>query len=108
MEKNNEWKECTGNQGLWLPTEKGATIEGEVVEIKQGQYGLQLTIADVKGNKVQTPSHRALQARLNEFVIGDGIKIVFLGVDLPKIKGQSGVHLYQAYRKPGLTDVEVV
>lgn len=96
----SEWEEIKGNSGLWIPEKKDESVEGEVVEIKKGLYGLQLVIQKADGTKATTPSHKALQSRLTDFQVGDFIKIVYLGVDLPKVKGQQGTRLYSVFRKP--------
>jgi hypothetical protein len=100
------WEEVSNNAGLWLPTVKGEVIEGCVTEVKQGLYGLQLTIETKDGVK-STPSHKALVGRLVGFQVGDLIKVEYLGTDLPKVKGQNGVRLYSVFRKPPVETDEV-
>lgn len=101
-----EWTEVKSDTGIWVPTQKGEQIEGEVVEIRKGLYGIQLVIETSQGNKLTTPSHKALQSRLVGFQVGDFIKVVFQGADLPKVKGQQGTRLYAVFRKPSPADVE--
>lgn len=104
----NEWEEVKGDAGgIWLPQKKDEQIEGEIVEIKQGQYGIQVTVLNAKGSKMSTPSHKALQSRLGGFQVGDFIKIVYLGADLPKLKGQQGTRLYAVFKRPEVEQEEV-
>ena len=86
------------NYRLWLPETKDEVLIGEVIEVNtEGQYGLQLVLVKEDGEKATTPSHKALQSRLTNFQVGDKLKIVFIGTDLPKIKGQNGTRLYTVY-----------
>jgi hypothetical protein len=105
MEKNNEWTEVGNTQGLWLPVTKGEVLEGVVIEVKEGLYGLQIAIENKEGVHT-TPSHKALVGRLKAFLVGDSIKIEFLGCELPKVKGQQGTRLYAVFRKPNLEEAE--
>lgn len=96
MEKQEgEWEEVVGSQGIWLPTNKGDSIQGTVQELKQETYGVQAIIKGDNDLLIKTPSHKALQGRLSNVQIGDYIKIEYLGEELPKVKGQKGVRLYK-------------
>ncbi|MCX6654323.1 MAG: hypothetical protein NTY03_04280 [Candidatus Bathyarchaeota archaeon] len=103
MEKNKEWTEVGNTQGLWLPVTKGEVLEGVVIEVKEGLYGLQLSIENKEGVHT-TPSHKALVGRLKAFQVGDSIKVEYLGTELPKVKGQQGTRLYSVFRKPNLVE----
>jgi hypothetical protein len=94
-----EWIEVKSESNIWLPEEKNSTIQGVVINVEKGQYGLQLAIETMPGVVIWTPSHKALQCRLVHFVPGDWVKIVYLGADLPKVKGQQGTRLYQVFKK---------
>ena len=95
----NEWQEVKSDTGIWVPTQIGEAVEGEVIEIKQGQYGVQIVLETGQGIKITTPSHKALQARLYGFKPGDFIRIVYQGTDLPKLKGNQPTRLYAVFRK---------
>jgi len=97
MEETNNWEEIKSDRVLWLPEVEGSELMGEVVEITQGQYGIQLVILNKEGEKITTPSHKALQVRLFNFKVGDKLKIKFMGIELPKIEGQNGTRLYTVY-----------
>ena len=97
MVETNNWEEVKSGTGLWLPETEGEELIGEVTESIEGQYGIQLVLLKADGEKVTTPSHKALQSRLTNFKAGDMLKIVFKGTDLPKIKGQNGTRLYTVF-----------
>jgi len=97
MKETDEWEEVKIDTGLWLPETEGEELIGEVAEIIEGQYGIQLVIMMADGEKITTPSHKALQSRLFKFKAGDKLKIVFKGTELPKVKGQNGTRLYTVY-----------
>ena len=84
------------NLNIWLPTEENQQIEGEVKKVSEGKYGLQYDI-DVDGEVLTTPSHKVLQNRLKEVVEGNKIKIVYLGEQSPKVRGESPMKMYDVY-----------
>ena len=96
---SQEWNELKSDSGIWKPEQKDEKLEGEVIEIKQGPYGLQLTVETADGGKVTTPSHKALQTRIGAVKAGDIVRIVFVGTDLPKVKGQNPTRLYSVFIK---------
>lgn len=93
------WVENEGSQGIWLPKEKGDVLQGKVVELRQGIYGIQLLVKDEKENIQTTPSHKALQSRLGGIQVGDFVRIVLQGTDLPKVKGHKPTMLYKVFVK---------
>lgn len=105
---NEEWIESKGDSGIWLPETKGDTLEGEVNEIKSGPYGAQLTLEKADGDKVTTPSHKVLQYRIGSVKVGDFVRIVYAGTELPKVKGQNPTRLYSVYIKNPKHAEEVV
>jgi len=90
------WEKQEGNMDFWNPTE-GEELIGEVMELIQGNYGLQIAVKKADGSVVTTPSHKVLQAKLNKIEKGNKVKIVYVKQDLPKVKGQNGVKLYEVY-----------
>jgi hypothetical protein len=92
-----KWEEVKGESNVWLPEEK-ESIEGFIMSIVQGQYGLQATI---KGEKQEwtTPSHKVLQTRLSGCKVGDYVKITFEKEELPKVKGQKPTKIYSIQRR---------
>jgi len=90
------WEKQEGNMDFWNPGE-GEELIGEVIELIQGNYGLQISVKKEDGSVMTTPSHKVLQAKLSKIKVGDKVKIVYVKQDLPKIKGQNGVKLYEVY-----------
>ena len=99
MENEENWEEVKSSTGLWLPEKENESVQGVITEIKEGQYGLQVVIEDENGESITTPSHKVLQTRLNGFNVGDSVRIVFTGTDLPKVKGQNETRLYSVFQK---------
>jgi len=93
-----EWEELSGNSDLWLPKTKMETIEGVVKEKKDNQYGVQVVLISKDNKEYVTPSHKVLQCKLSNVKVNDFIKIVYMGQELPKVKGQSGTMLYNVLR----------
>jgi len=92
-----EWQEVKSDSGIWIPTGAGDSIEGVVLAVLTGMYGLQLSIETKPGFILLTPSHKALQSRIIHFKVEERIKIVYDGAELPKVKGQQGVRLYRVF-----------
>ena len=97
-----EWQEVSGNSGMWTPKNKGDFIQGMVIEVREGQYGKQITVKDANNVTYLTPSHKALQSRIADIKVNDIIKIEFQGQDLPKVKGQMGTMLYKVFKQKEL------
>lgn len=94
----DKWQEVKGSQGIWLPSKPLDSIEGAIIALAQGQYGVQATIETAQGVMI-TPSHKVLQARLTECKIGDFVKIVFEREELPTVKGRQGTKIYKLMKK---------
>jgi len=90
------WEKQEGNMDFWNPAE-GEELIGEVKELVAGNYGLQIQVLKEDKTVVTTPSHKVLQAKLSKIKVGDKVKIVYVKQDLPKIKGQNGVKLYEVF-----------
>lgn len=97
MEEN--WEEMKGNSGLWLPSKPGDFLEGSIIALSQGLYGVQADVDAGNLGILRTPSHKVLQAKLKDCKIGDYVKIIYEKTDLPKVKGQHGAMLYKVMRK---------
>ena len=92
------WTEETENSDFWSPKEKGDSIEGTIVDIMNGKYGRQLVIETTDKKQIITPAHKVLQQKLSNKVVGDMIKIVFDGQQLPSVKGEKGAMIYKVFR----------
>ena len=100
MNEQTDWVEQEANEGMWMPKEAGEEIIGEIVEIEDaGQFGRQLEILTLEGKKYITPSHKVLQARITKARIGNMIRIVFKGEELPKVKGRNPTKIYAVFCK---------
>jgi hypothetical protein len=85
--------------GFWIPTVKGDDLIGVVKEIDtETQFGTQYTIErDSDKELLRTQSHAVLMNRMAKAKVGDHVKIVFLGEDLPKTKGRNPTKLYDVF-----------
>jgi hypothetical protein len=95
--ENGNWVEENGESSIWLPKVKDEELAGEVVEIRQGTYGLQVGVRTDGGRVLYTPSHKALQSRLVNLKLGDSVRIVFRGEDVPRVKGRNPAKLYSVF-----------
>ena len=87
----------TGN--MWQPEQKEDSLIGEITEITDGNYGLQYTIRKADNEIIRTPSHKVLQNRMAGMKKGDKIKIVFIGEEAPKVRGQNPLKMYDVFKK---------
>ena len=84
--------------GIWLPKDEKEILEGEVTSInREGLYGTQYTIKKSDGEEVVTPSHKVLQNRMQKAAVGTKVKIVFVGTEPPKIRGQNPTTMYDVF-----------
>ena len=93
----SEWKEI-GAAKVWLPEEEDDEIQGEVLGIQQGAYGMQLVLK-TKDGELLTPSHKVLQNRLALVKVGDVVKIVYTGKEKSKQKGHQDMSMYSVFVK---------
>ena len=99
MPEDSEWKKIETGSNFWNPEREGEELKGLVVEKTTGIYGDRWSIQTNKDTTIMTPSHKVLQARLQEVKIGDTIRIVYKGTMPPKIRGQNPTTLYEVYIK---------
>ena len=87
-EQEDEWEEVDRMlPAVWLPREKGESLEGKVLEKVEGMYGEQLVLGNTEKNiQLRTPSHKVLQRKLKAINVGDWIKIEYSG----QIKTKTG------------------
>ena len=91
------WEKQESNKDFWNPEKEGEELIGEMIEIRQGAYGNQYLIKKENGEEIFTPSHKVLQGKMSKVCGGDKVKLVFIKQDLPKIKGQQGVKIYDVF-----------
>ena len=86
--------ESTGD--IWKPKEKGEEKIGVVEDIIEGKFGKQYILL-VGDDAIKTPSHRVLQNRMADVKRGQTVKIIFLGTELPTVKGNNPTAMYDVY-----------
>lgn len=94
-----EWIEEKENSDFWMPTKQGEAIEGTIVDVMNGKYGRQLVIEGIDKKQYITPAHKVLQQKLSNKIVGNRIKIVFDGQQLPSVKGEKGAMIYKVFRQ---------
>jgi len=100
MDNLSDWvKDETPNRDFWKPTKEGETLEGTVLEKKQGNFGLQITLKLADGSEVKTPSHKVLQNRLANKEVGQMLRIVYTGQLAPRVRGENPIQTYDVYTK---------
>jgi hypothetical protein len=91
LEKNPE--DIKDNSRYWKPTQIGQTLEGEIVEITEGEYngkqlGDVLIIITPEGDEKETPAHRDLQEYIPQLMEGDKILIKLVELEEIEIRGE--------------------
>lgn len=87
------------NKSFWLPEKEGDKISGKIVDIIDGEFGKTYSIEQENKEIINTPSHKVLQNRLVGAEIGDVIGVVYMGEELPKVKGQNPLKMYDIFIK---------
>ena len=83
---------------MWLPEKEKEEIIGVVVDINlDGLYGKQYTLKTDDGKSIQLPSHKVLEARLISVKVNDKIKVVYLGEEPAKVKGNNPTRMYDVF-----------
>jgi hypothetical protein len=65
----------------------GSSIEGKIIAIEKGDYGLQAIIEDAKGKTYMTPAHYGMQQFMDHVKEGQSIKVTLTGT----YKGKKGL-----------------
>ena len=96
--EEEKWKEVIGGSGdRWEPKEINEELTGLIISINDGIYGKQFIIQQKDGKEIRTPSHKVLQNRMDELEINTEVKIVYLGEEPPKIRGQQPTKMYKVF-----------
>lgn len=94
----NEWKEQTTDFNVWKPTVEQEELKGFLKEVKDsGDFGKQYLIMKSETEEIWTPSHKVLQNRMINAKVGDEVKIVYEGEELPTVKGNNKTKMYKVY-----------
>jgi len=88
--------ECLSD--LWLP-EIGDTIQGVIIDKKDGSFGLQVLIEGINKERWLTPSHKLLVEKLSKCEIGEIVIISLRKELLPKVLGRNPTKIYKVLRK---------
>jgi hypothetical protein len=91
------FEEVKKDMNIWLPQVKDDQIEGKLVEKKEGKYGTQFCIDDERIGRVYTPSHKVVQNRMNDVIIGSFVRIVYTGKEAPSVRGQNPTSMYKVF-----------
>lgn len=93
-----EWKpaddeeEVDGDLNIWNPAvdgKEGDELEGEVVALEEGMYGIEAKISrGIDAEILTTPAHKVLQSALAKLTVGDVVRITYTG----SYKAQSGMY----------------
>lgn len=82
---------------VWHPLAEGEQLTGTIKKVGKGSYGKYLLIENELGDIYETPSHVVLQSKIEELVVGEKVRIRYLG----KKSTRSGrkVNNYRLQRK---------
>lgn len=97
-EMNEGWEEVKAGN-YWSPDKEGEAVEGVIISIDKGQWGLKITLEQKDKKLIVLPNHAVLQSRLQNCKIGDLIKVVFEKTELPTVKGHNPTNIYKVLRK---------
>jgi len=91
-----KFEKVESQMSFWKPESIGEEIEGEVTLVEEDDFGLRVKIKS--GNdEITLPSHKLLQNRLKMVKVRDYIKVQYTGEELPKIKGNNPLKLYDVW-----------
>lgn len=91
-----EW-EKQESSSIWIPTEEGEELIGDVLDISEGTYGPQYLIKKDDGTELRTPSHKVLQNRMGNASVGSRVKIVYMGQEPPSVRGNNPTRIYEVF-----------
>jgi hypothetical protein len=95
------FKKVEPKSDIWTP-HPGDDLVGTVAERVVGMFGEQLVIEDERTHElVRTPSHKVLQSRLADVLLGARVRIVALADLPPKVRGQNPTKMYEVYVDDG-------
>lgn len=89
----------------WKPGEIGDSIEGNIYEINEGQYGKQLVLdmGDDENGEIVTctlPSHKQLQNFIPKLKVGEYIRVELVKILPAKIEGRNDTMIYKVQKDP--------
>jgi hypothetical protein len=96
--ENMDFEEIEISGGFWKPETSGDMVEGTIVSMEEGMFGLSVTLASPDGDEYVLPAHRNLQLKLAQLSEGDFVKIVFEGEQENTRPGHNNTRIYNVYR----------
>ena len=93
------WEKQAAVNGFWEPQAKGDALEGELVEKREGPYGIQFILKDKEGGLHATKAWKVLISRMDRAKIGDMVRIVYQGKEETAIKGKNPANLFDVFIK---------
>ncbi len=91
------WNEVPSSE-YWNPETQNESIEGELIDIVEGNFGKQYAIKNLENGKIiLTPSHKVLQSQMATVKIGNVVKLVFVEEIPNVVKGRSATKMYKIY-----------
>jgi hypothetical protein len=96
-DENMDFEEVEIDNGFWKPETSGDTLEGTIVSMEDGLFGLTVTLASPNGDEYVLPSHKNLQLKLSQLSEGDFVRIVFKGEQENTRPGHNNTRIYQVF-----------
>lgn len=97
-----------GDEGYtpyWRPNTKGESIEGNIYDFEENDYGnkqIVLYVGEENDDMLLTtlPSHRNLMRYYSNLEIGDYIRVTVTDVKAPMKEGQFPINIYKVEKDP--------
>lgn len=94
-------------EGKWDPKKVGASIEGNVFEKTEDDYGKTVITLDL-GDDEKTgemitcdlPTHKHIQGFVNNIDVGDYIRVTVIKIIEPKQEGFHAMNIYKVEKDP--------
>ena len=100
QEKNpfgDKFEKVENEGSFWKPLEIGEKVQGELIDVTEGNFGDIYKLKTDSGDEILLPSHAVLLNRMKNANIGDHIGVILVDKELPKVKGQHPTMMYDVY-----------
>ena len=85
------------SSSVWEPA-KGEELIGELIGSEDGKFGTQYIIKrESDGESVKMGTWKVLISRMAGAKIGDIVKIVFVGEELPTVRGNKPTKIFEVF-----------
>ena len=91
-----EFEERTGGN-FWKPENEGDSVEGRLVEIRDGKYGAVYDVEKSDGTLITVSTSAVLANRIRKNDVGKEVRIVFDGQQASKLKGKNPTNLFKVF-----------